>query len=123
MAFIELPDMEGVDESIKKQFDTAKATTGEVGETLRILAVRPDILAMTNKMVKTLLISETELDRQTKEWLAILISVENGCSMCVGEHRRIAQMLGITEEEIETVLNSLEPQAFPKNRKSCYNSA
>ena len=127
MAFIELPDMEGVDESIKKQFDKAKATTGEVGETVRILAIRPDILEMTNKMVKTLLISQTELDQQTKEWLAILISVENGCAMCVGEHTRIAKMLGINEEEIESVLNSIENADLPEKQKKllqfCMKSA
>ena len=117
MAFIELPDVEGVEESIKKQFKAAKAATGEVGETLRILAIRPDILSMTNKMVKTLLISQTELDPQTKEWLAIVISVENGCSMCVGEHKRIAQMLGITEEEIEGVLKGVESSDIPEKQK------
>jgi len=108
MAFIELPDMEQVDKSLKKQFDKVKAITGEVSELVRILGVRPDILDMTNHMVKTLLLSETELDITTKEYIAILVSLENGCSICVGEHERIAKLLGISDETVSRIKDGFE---------------
>jgi len=40
MAYIELPDINDVDENIKKQFEATKALTGELGETVRILATK-----------------------------------------------------------------------------------
>jgi len=45
MAYIALPEIDGVDESIKKHFDAIKQVTGEVGETVRILGRRPVIKA------------------------------------------------------------------------------
>jgi uncharacterized peroxidase-related enzyme len=108
MAYIELPDVETVDEPIKKQFEKVKAFTGEIGELVRILAIRPDILDMTNQMVKTLLFSQSELDINTKEYIAILVSLENGCTMCVGEHERIAKLLGIPEEHINKIKEGFE---------------
>jgi len=108
MAFIELPDMETVDEPIKKQFEKVKEFTGEVGELVRILATRPDILDMTNQMVKTLLLSPSQLDMHTKEYIAILVSLENSCSMCVGEHERLSRLLGIPEEQIKQIKDGFE---------------
>jgi len=108
MAFIELPDIETVDKPLKKQFDKVKAITGEVSELVRILGVRPDILDMTNHMVKTLLFSKTQLDIKIKEYIAILVSLENGCSICVGEHERIAKLLKIPDEVVSQIKDGFE---------------
>ena len=127
MAYIALPEIDGVDESIKKHFDAIKQVTGEVGETVRILALRPDILDATNTIVRTLLLSQTELDYETKEIIAILVSLENGCSMCVGEHERIAGVLGIPQEKINEAKQGLESLDSPEQKKSllrfCVKSA
>lgn len=127
MAYIALPEIDGVDESIKKHFEAIKQVTGEVGETVRILALRPDILDATNTIVRTLLLSQTELDYETKEIIAILVSLENGCSMCVGEHERLAGVLGIPEEKINEAKQGLESLDSPEEKKSllrfCVKSA
>ncbi|MBU2643780.1 peroxidase-related enzyme [bacterium] len=108
MAYIKLPMIDEVDENTKKQFDKIKAATGEISDLVRILATRPDIMGMTNQMVKTLLLSQTELDIKIKEYIAIVVSLENGCDRCVGEHERIAKMLGISEEEINQLKDGFE---------------
>ena len=117
MAYIELPDINDVDENIKKQFEVTKALTGELGETVRILAIRPDILAMTNKMVNILLVPQTELDYETKEVLAIAVSIENGCTICTDEHERIAKMLGIDAQKVEKIKQGIENTDFPEHKK------
>jgi len=127
MAYIALPEIDGVDESIKKHFEAVKQVTGEVGETVRILALRPDILNATNTIVRTLLLSQTELECEIREMIAILVSLENGCSICVGEHERLAGVLGIIEEKIENVKQGLESLDSPEEKKSllrfCVKSA
>ena len=127
MAFIDLPDVEQVDKEVKKQFDKIKAVTGKISDLARILGVRPDIMDMTNHMVKTLLLSNTELDIKIKEYIAMLVSLENGCSVCVGEHERISKMLGIPEEEINQLKDGLEnaelDDAVKKLLQFCIKSA
>lgn len=117
MAYIDLPDIDTVDEETKKRFEASKAVTGKVGETVRILATRPDIFDMTNKMVQTLLIPKTDLDYEEKELIAIIVSIENGCSICAGEHERIAKMLGVAEERIREVKEGVEALYVPESRK------
>ena len=117
MAFISLPDMKDVDDYTRRVFIANKAITGEISDTARILAIRQDIMKMTNVMIKTLLTSETELDYKTKEWIAILVSLKNGCEICVDEHKRIAKMFGITEEAIDKTVANLRSADFPENQR------
>jgi len=72
---------------------------------------------MTNKMVNTLLVPQTGLDYETKEILAIAVSIENGCTICTGEHERIAKMLGIDAQKVEKVKQGIENADFPEHKK------
>ena len=44
----------------------------------------------------------------TKERIALLISIDNGCKMCVDVHKNIAKMLGMSEEQVEEVLEGVD---------------
>ncbi len=117
MAFISLPEIKDVDDYTRRVFVASKAITGEISDTARILAVRTDIMKMTNVMVSTLLVEETELDHRTKEWIAIFVSLKNGCAVCVDEHKRIAKLLGITEEQIQKAVAEIKTADFPEKLK------
>jgi len=119
--------MADIDESVRAQLEAVKKKQGEVGEIARILSLRTDIYNMTTMMLKTLLISETELSKTIKESIAILVSKLNGCAMCLGEHQRIALMLGMTEKQINDVLSGIEQMDIPDNERAlmafCVKSA
>jgi uncharacterized peroxidase-related enzyme len=118
MAYLNLPPIHEVHESVRVQLEAVEKKTGEVGEIPRILSLRPDIFNMTTMMLKTLLVSKTELSKTTKESIAILVSKLNGCEICVGEHERIARMLGMTEKQVNDVLAGIENMDIPENEKA-----
>ena len=127
MAYIDLPDMSEVNESVRVQLEAVEKKNGQVGEIARILSLRPDIYNVTTMMLKTLLVSRTELSTTAKESIAILVSKLNSCEMCVGEHQRIARMLGMTEKQIDEVLAGIEHMDIPDNERAlmefCVKSA
>lgn len=118
MAYLNLPPISELEESVRVQLEAVEKKTGEVGEIARILSLRPDIYNMTTMMFKTLLVSKTELTKTTKESIAILVSKLNGCAICVGEHERIARMLGMTEKQVNDVLTGIENMDIPENEKA-----
>jgi uncharacterized peroxidase-related enzyme len=118
MAYLNLPPISEVHESVKVQLEAVEKKTGEVGEIPRILSLRPDIFNMSTVMFKTLLVSKTELSKTTKESIAILVSKLNGCDICVGEHERIARMLGMTEKQVNNVLTGIENMDIPEREKA-----
>ncbi|MBK3332458.1 carboxymuconolactone decarboxylase family protein [Persephonella atlantica] len=108
MAYIKLPELEDMDPEIQKLAKEILEKTGKLGEIFKLLAIRKDIYFMTDNCVKTLLLKETELPYATKERIALLISKENNCPMCVDVHKNIAKMLGMSEEQIEETLKGVD---------------
>jgi uncharacterized peroxidase-related enzyme len=59
-------------------------------------------------MIQKYLLDETTLSYDIKEAIALLISKENGCKMCVDVHKSIAKMLGLSEQKIENILQGID---------------
>ena len=108
MAHIALPEFEEMDPQIQEIARPILEKTGQLGEIFKLLAIRKDIYFATDGMIQGYLLNETELSYDVKESIALLISKENGCKMCVDVHRSIAKMLGMSEERIEEVLEGID---------------
>ena len=118
MAYITLPTLEQLDPAVRQQLEGARAKTGDPGEIAYLVAVRPDIFQMTMMMVRTLLLSPTQLPYRIKETIALLVSAQNRCEMCVGEHVRIARLLGMSEAQVEEALGGLGGMQLPDDERT-----
>lgn len=118
MAYITLPTLEQLDPAVRQQLEGARAKTGDPGEIAYLVAVRPDIFQMTMGMVRTLLLSPTQLPYRIKETIALLVSAQNRCDMCVGEHVRIARLLGMSEAQVEQALGGLDGMQLPDDERT-----
>lgn len=72
-------------------------------------------------MIQKYLLDETTLSYDIKEAIALFISVENGCKMCVDVHKSIAKMLGLTDERIEQILQGIESIDTDAKEKALLN--
>lgn len=108
MAHIALPEFEDMSPAIQEKARPILEKTGNLGEIFKLLALDEKIYFATNNMVQHFLLDETELSYDIKEAIALLISKENGCKMCVDVHRGIAKMLGLSEERIEEILQGVD---------------
>ncbi|WP_457592087.1 carboxymuconolactone decarboxylase family protein [Hydrogenimonas sp.] len=117
MAYIDLPEFDEMDPEIQERARPIMEKTGTLGEIFKLLAVRKDIYFATDRMVQSYLLEETELPYRIKESIALLVSKENGCSMCVDVHKNIARMLGMSEDEVEEVLRGIDAMDVPEREK------
>lgn len=117
MAHIKLPEFEEMSPKIQELAKPILEKTGELGDIFKLLAIREDIYFATDGMVQNYLLKETELSYEIKESIALLISLENGCKMCVDVHKSIAKMLGVSNERIESVLSGVENIDASENEK------
>ncbi len=121
MAYIKLPKFEEMDPQIQQKAKPILEKTGKLGEIFKLLAIRKDIYEATDCMVQAYLLKETELPYSIKESIALLISKENNCKMCIDVHKGIAKMLGMSEEDIEKVLKDLDAIKTDKKTKELLN--
>ena len=115
MAHIQLPEFEEMSPEIQKRAQPILEKTGQLGDIFKLLALDEKIYFATDGMIQKYLLDETTLSYDIKESIALLISIENGCKMCVDVHKGIAKMLGMSEERIEEVLQGIDAnEAFVK---------
>ena len=121
MAHIDLPEFEEMTPEIQKRAQPILEQTGQLGEIFKLLALDEKIYFATDGMIQKYLLDETTLSYDIKESIALLISVENGCKMCVDVHKGIAKMLGMSEERIEEVLQGVEAINTDDKEKALLN--
>ena len=108
MAHIELPEFEDMTPAIQDKARPILEKTGKLGEIFKLLAIDEKVYFATDVMIQKYLLDKTTLSYDIKEAIALLISKENGCKMCVDVHKSIAKMLGLSDEKIEEILQGVE---------------
>ena len=121
MAHIELPEFEDMLPEIQEKARPILEKTGKLGEIFKLIALDEKVYFATDAMVQGYLLNETELSYDTKESIALLISKENSCKMCVDVHRGIAKMLGMNDERIEEVLEGVDSIHTSEKEKALLN--
>ena len=104
MAHIKLPEFEEMSSAVQEKARPILEKTGKLGEIFKLLAIDEKVYFATDGMIQKYLLDETTLSYEIKEAIALLISKENGCKMCVDVHKSIAKMLGLSEEKIQEIL-------------------
>jgi len=118
MAHIELVEYEEMTPAIQEKAKPILEKTGKLGDIFKLLAKDEKIYFATDVMVQKYLLDETELSYEIKEAIALLVSKENGCKMCVDVHKSIAKMLGLSEEKIEEILQGVEAMKSEEKEKA-----
>ena len=118
MAHIKLPEFEEMSPAIQEKARPIMEKTGQLGEIFKLLALDEKVYMTTDAMVQQFLLNDTLLSYQIKESIALLISLENGCKMCVDVHKNIAKMLGVSDERIQEVLQGVDAIDAPKEEKA-----
>ena len=118
MAYINLPEFEDMSPSIQDKARPILEKTGQLGEIFKLIALDEKIYFATDAMVQHYLLDKTTLSYEVKEAIALLVSQENGCKMCVDVHKSIAKMLGLSEEKIAQILQGIDGIDTEEKNKS-----
>lgn len=121
MAHIKLPEFEDMTPSIQEKARPILEKTGKLGNIFKLLAIDEKIYFATDGMIQKYLLDETTLSYEIKEAIALLISKENGCKMCIDVHKSIAMMLGLSEEKIDEILSGVNSMNNNDNEKALLN--
>jgi len=118
MAYIDLPEFEEMSPAIQEKARPILEKTGNLGEIFKLLARDEKVYFATDMMVQNFLLDETELSYDIKEAIALLVSKENGCKMCVDVHKNIAKMLGLSEERVGQILEGIDSIGTDEKEKA-----
>lgn len=118
MAYVKLPEFDEMTPAIQEKARPILEKTGNLGEIFKLLALDEKVYFATDMMVQKFLLEPTELSYDVKEAIALLISKENSCRMCVDVHKNIAKMLGLSEERIDQILEGIDSIGTDEKEKA-----
>ncbi len=117
MAHIELATSKTMSLNVKEKLSDLEKNGMKVGEIVSLLALHEEIFFATDNMGRKYLLEKTLLPFSTKQRIAILISLENGCKMCVGVHTELAKALGMSDDEISEISLGVDSLSCSKEEK------
>ena len=121
MAHIELAEFEQMSPAIQEKAKPILEKVGSLGDIFKLIALDEKVYFATDYMVQKYLLEQTHLPYEIKEAIALLVSKENGCKMCVDVHKNIAKMLGLSEEKIEEILKGVDSMSNNAKDKTLLN--
>ncbi len=93
----------------KELYQEIEAAFGMVPNFFKAQAAVDAEWAMLNwQRVKHIMLAPGPLDRKTREIIAMVVSVVNGCQYCHLAHQTMALMAGAAPEEIDQVMKVVE---------------
>lgn len=90
---------------LEELYEQIKARMGlpMVPNIFQTFSLKPAILGAVWGMFRTVMLGETEIPRELKEMIAVVVSKANNCHYCVAVHSFSLQLLGLEEERVEQI--------------------
>ncbi len=102
MASIELILEEGSSSKVKDVYEEIRTTLGIdfVPNMYKALAVNPDYLEITWKKVQAVMGNDGKLGKNTKDIIALTVSIMSGCTYCIGVYTEAVKRAGLDDEAL-----------------------
>lgn len=122
MARITIQSEQGVSEETKVLFSEIEASFGMVPNLFRTYAHHPPLLRANWEKVKAVM-GEGSLSQKAKQAIAVLVSKDNGCAYCIAAHTGALRSMGLSDNEIAAIEESLERADFSDKERALISFA
>ena len=74
-----LIDVEEATGALRQEYEAAVARAGKVFNIVKAMSLRPGVLKRSMELYREIMFGHSELSRQERELLAVVVSSTNGC--------------------------------------------
>ena len=101
-AFVKVVEEKDATGKVKKIYEEIRTTLGIdfVPNMYKALAVNPDYLETTWKKVRAVMGEDGKLGRDTKDIVALTVSIMSGCDYCIGVYNEAVKRAGLDDEAL-----------------------
>lgn len=86
MPFIKVIDEENAEGKLKEVYEEIIKSRGKLSNIMKIHSLNPDAMIKHMKLYKTIMFGKSNLSREVKEMIAVVVSVANKCEYCINHH-------------------------------------
>nr|MBS0037080.1 peroxidase-related enzyme [Saprospiraceae bacterium] len=89
---------------LKEIYDSLIYSRGKLAEVHKIQSLRPESIVRHMELYKEIMFSKSDLSRATREMLAVVVSVCNGCVYCQKHHSSTLNFFWKDSQRIENLI-------------------
>jgi uncharacterized peroxidase-related enzyme len=76
---VRLIDVNEATGALRQEYEAAVARAGKVFNIVKAMSLRPGVLKRSMELYRAIMFGDSELSRQERELLAVVVSSTNGC--------------------------------------------
>lgn len=86
MSYIKIIDKDSAVDKLKKAYEVIDGSRGRLSNIMKIQSLFPQAMLDHFQLYKTLMFTKSNLSRELKEMIAVIVSSANKCSYCISHH-------------------------------------
>lgn len=108
---------------LKNVYEQIGSARGKLSNIMKIHSLMPDTMIKHLELYLSIMFSKTNLSREEKEILAVVVSKNNNCDYCVNHHAEALNHYWKNSERLYKFISSLEDPSFSNKFKSAVKHA
>jgi len=97
---------------LKNVYNKISSARGKLSNIMRIHSLMPDTMIKHLELYLSIMFSKTNLSREEKEMLAVVVSKTNNCDYCVNHHAEALNYYWKNSDRINSSIDTLDDPAF-----------
>jgi uncharacterized peroxidase-related enzyme len=86
MPFIKVIEITDADGKLKEVYDDIIKSRGKLSNIMKIHSLNPDAMIKHMDLYKSIMFGKSNISRELKEMIAVVVSVANKCEYCISHH-------------------------------------
>lgn len=101
MAFIKVIDEADAEGKLKSVYDDIVKSRGKLSNIMKIHSLNPDAMTKHMDLYKAIMFGKSNLSREVKEMIAVVVSVANKCEYCINHHAEALNFYWKNKERLD----------------------
>lgn len=112
MPYIKVIDETNADGELKNIYEKIKSERGKLSNIMKIHSLMPDTMIKHLELYLAIMFSKTNLSREEKEILAVVVSKNNNCDYCVNHHAEALNHYWKDSQRLNKFISGLDDLKF-----------
>lgn len=112
MPFIKVINKNEAEGELKNVYELISSARGKLSNIMKIHSLMPDTMIKHLELYLSIMFSKTNLSREEKEILAVVVSKNNNCDYCINHHAEALNHYWKNSERLKNFILILDDPAF-----------
>ncbi|MDZ7765783.1 MAG: peroxidase-related enzyme [Melioribacteraceae bacterium] len=106
MPYIKVIGAEHAEGKLKEVYDEIISSRGKLSNIMSIHSLNPDAMVKHMDLYKSLMFSKSNLSRELKEMIAVVVSKANNCDYCINHHAEALNFYWKDENKLQQFIDN-----------------